>query len=599
MAMDLGIMKNHNLYRTWFYTVFYFLSALFFFVQTSLIGHGGGNHSAFNRVFRSLHAVPTMTDNAPTSYWTLDWLTHPMKMRHAHGNLLNHPKIVVDKALCLHDFDACLSSADTWVAPSIDAKCSASSPTIQFSCAPTRNQTRYAIDPEHTYWTEDNTCKSGKTAYDKAACQMQRTAEMSLLVNDDKTLSISSGHSQLVLLFYVSLILFTVNLFLLIDTNFKIPVKETKFFERTESKDMKKYAGLFVLAVAIVHRGFFIATDRWLGMDWPMPNGSFFYGILALVSVIWFGRNSKEGPDDDVPVAEEVKDKTPSVFNAEEPEFAKFNVSGFNGSKKIKTAAFMQPGKTIQTYNMVHHQIHTDLAWSQTIEDKDYKEPTMSLWALTQLLVWPLLLLSTVVVKNNFQLDIKITVVAVGMFLFGLVDLFGKRLLEHKALYKHVCDKLAHKDASMMYGVRVVYLVCLIVQFLLLFMVFNALGWSFWAWQKDHGVWFVGAPEIQMRQMITNLFRVMFLSYYFVTLLVKLGCLLPEYSSKGDTYWMSKMFADTFNYTKLDDICFFMLNLFVGIFVAVAYVHAFHLETTKAFIYYENGVYLKQLAAGV
>ena len=175
-----------------------------------------------------MHAVPAMTDNAPTSYWTLDWLTHPMKMRHAHGNMLSHPKVSVDNALCLHGFDNCLSESDSWVAPSIKDECSASTPSVKFSCAPTRNQTRWAMEVDYA---EENTCRNGKTAYDKAACQMQRMVDMSLLVNDDKSLSISSGHSQLVLLFYVSLILFTVNLFILIG--------ETDYFANRFDGDQK------------------------------------------------------------------------------------------------------------------------------------------------------------------------------------------------------------------------------------------------------------------------------------------------------------------------------------------------------------------------
>ena len=97
--------------------------------------------------------------------------------------------------------------------------------------------------------------------------------------------------------------------------------------------------------------------------------------------------------------------------------------------------------------------------------------------------------------KNNFQLDIKVSVIGLGMFVFGLLDLFGKRLLEHKYLFKAALPE-GTESASVDYGIRFVYLVCIITQLLLLYMIFNVLGWSFWGLEHDHGVWVVGAPEV-------------------------------------------------------------------------------------------------------
>ena len=209
-----------------------------------------------------------------------------------------------------------------------------------------------------------------------------------------------------------------------------------------------------------------------------------------------------------------------------------FSVSGFNGSNKIKTKAFMTPGKKDgKLYEGVEKL--TDLDLNMTLTEGDYKEPAMSLWALTQLWVWPLLLLSVVVVKNNFQLDIKISVIGLGMFVFGLLDLFGKRLLEHKYLYKFVAKKKGVQDASVNYGIRFVYLVCILTQLLLLYMIFNVLGWSFWGLEHDHGVWVVGAPEVQQRKMITWAFKFLFLYvYYLPKLLMKLACLIPTKAKK-------------------------------------------------------------------
>ena len=85
------------------------------------------------------------------------------------------------------------------------------------------------------------------------------------------------------------------------------------------------------------------------------------------------------------------------------------------------------------------------------------------------------------------------------------------------------------------YGIRFVYFVCILTQLLLLYMIFNVLGWSSWGLEHDHGVWVVGAPEVQQRKMITWAFKFLFLYvYYLPTLLMKLGHPSRPYSRLND-----------------------------------------------------------------
>ena len=109
--------------------------------------------------------------------------------------------------------------------------------------------------------------------------------------------------------------------------------------------------------------------------------------------------------------------------------------------------------------------------------------------------------------------------------------------------------------------------------------------------------------------MITWAFKFLFLYvYYLPTLLMKLACLIPTKAKKdgqGFTVLGITVSAQKgagpgkFFYNNLDAICFFMLNLSVAIFVCIAWWQASVLKTDDSFKFYENGVYLKHLAANL
>ena len=591
-----------------------------------------------------------MQDVAPSSYWTLDWLTHPMKFSHVSNGALHQPHIEVNSAMCLYDMNKCLDDSTTGYG-SVKPGCTSgrtSENYIKFSCAPTRNQTRYAMPDANSVahtthgFSEQNTCAKGDSEYDRAACQMQRMPEMSLVVNDDKTFSLSSGHSQTVLMFYVSVIMFTVNLFAVLSSDWCRKKYKDHLEDCNNVKWYKLTFGFVVFALLLLHRLLYTANSRWLGMDWPMPNGTFFYGLLAYVSVMWFaakedcgelGEDAKDGEGVEMvpntPNALDIVARPDDQFD--EPDVAggppydnqlqitngskmkskmNLNVTGFVGGNKIKTKAFMQPGAS-GNYKLENV---TDLHLAQPLKAVDYQKadtPFTSLWALTQLWVLPLIVVSTFIVKQNFQLDINVTVVAVGMFVFGLLDLFGRRLLEIRYLYRHIVPK--NQDTSVSIGVRVVYFVALVAQFFVLLVVFWTAGWSWNPSGYHPGVWIIGAPSQFKRAEIIGMFKTLLLIYYFATLLVKLGCLLPydtnnKYNMQGRETeilgwkfgWKPFKYAlyGKWFYRNLDGLNFTFLNVVLTIYL-IGLISITWAGQQKGMQYYDAGVYLKQIAANL
>lgn len=509
-----------------------------------------------DRTFRSLHIVERSM-SIPQSYWTLDWVTHSTKL----GN--NKPAVsmpVTDK-MCI-DMATCVDD-------SLQLK------TCTFSCALTANQTR---------WNEQgnkyDSCQALTGDYAQNACEMERSPKVNLIVNDDKTFSIASGHSLYVLVLYVAFIMFGVNLLLWFDTS---PLQILMgSYESTKKVNNLTYPKLFVLVLvlllAFLHRGLYRAAEttgnRLEGAHDAMPNGSFFYGILSLFAVMWFALIQDDVSREEAAAANGVEDEAkvegdvgfapaPATAPEEPPRGGllpgqtgqmKLNVSGFSTGRKMK--AFMQPGKD-KGYEL---RYLNDLNKTLTLGEEQYNnykcQPFYSIWALTQLWVQPLLVLSVYVVKSGYDIDINVTTIFVATFFMGLIDVFGKRLLELRRLY-HCITSEKKLDYSMDVGVRVVYLVGLLIQFMLLWLVFRTADWRFGAWNESEiysGI-MVGNTRFYEREKITENFCGLWTIYYWLTTAYKLVALVPEYDIMG--------FNTSRIYTHFDDNLFLLLNIFV------------------------------------
>lgn len=570
-----------------------YLSSIVVFWLATNHNYKGGNN--LDRTFRSLHIVERDM-SIPQSYWTLDWVTHSTKLGNTKGpvSMPVTDKMCIDMATCVDD-------------------------TLQlkndciFSCALTANQTRW-----NAKGNKHDSCQALTGDYAQNACQMERSPTVNLIVNDDKTFSIASGHSQYVLVLYVAFIMFGVNFLLWFDTQAISWTLAKRLgigtFNAEKRVNSLTYPRLFVLVVvlllAFLHRALYRANNltgsRWEGAHDAMPNGSFFYGILSLFAVMWFAliqddvskEEAAAGNEDETAEIDEdlgFAKTTPTPNAPDQPprgvpvdvdkgeeKMMKLNVSGFSTGRKMK--AFMQPGQG-KGYEL---RYLNDLNQKFTLGNERYDnykcQPFYSIWALTQLWVQPLLVLSVYVVKSGYDIDINVTTIFVATFFMGLIDVFGKRLLELRRLYHDITPD-TDLDYSMDVGVRVVYLVGLLIQFMLLWLVFRTADWRFGAWNEPEiysGI-MVGNTRFYEREKITETFSAMWTIYYWVATAYKLAALVPENTFMG--------FNTKRIYTNFDDNLFFLLNVLVLAFMWMLWgVGEDNRDTLAA---YDAGVYLQ------
>tara|TARA_B100001758_G_C18415534_1_gene619255 strand:- start:3158 stop:4927 length:1770 start_codon:yes stop_codon:yes gene_type:complete len=588
-------MQNKNASKSLLFTLFYFFLSIFLFFHTYY-----GQAVIFDRTFRSMHVVPkSMTNHAP-GYWTFDWLTHPFRSVDGMTGEASVENTNVVPALCMHEIDECFkwNSADTF--PTVDAACQASSHNQKkgkFSCAMTRNQTRYAAGLYNSH------CATLSTKFEKVACQMQRTADVDLVVNDDKSFSMSSGHSRAVLMFYVSVILFVVNIFNFFESGYWM--KPSGNFEYTESKDvqdLKKYFAIVVFVILIFHRTFYATEAQRMGIQAPVPNGTFFYGLLAYAAVTWFlcYHEVDESSDGTSVASAEVTPLAPG----ETAKSMELNLAGFESNNKLKMNAFLQPGAVPNLERPTDGDADLTL---KNVELRHYgKRPSNSVWAMVNLWVWPLIILSAFITKSNYQLDIELTVVLVGFFFVGLIELFTKRLLEVKYLFTSVqesSDSLPvnssgkkKKDASLQYGVSLVVFVSMIVQITTIAVLFWTANWSYsFFWQssyKDSGVFTIGDPEKSNRVTYIQTVKTTYVVYFFLVQLYKIA------STSGIYFLVNGELKKTW-YLNMDGFLFFLLNLgMVAVFVTYI-VQADGILYEKEIGYYDVGVYLKAVASDI
>ena len=581
----VGFFQNRNAFKSSFLTLIYFILSILLWHHTYQ-----ANDVIFDRTFRSMHVIPKSMVNHASGYWTFDWLTHPFRAVDGMTGKTSVQNGNVVPALCMHDIDECFEWKSSTEFPTVKSECVTSIATQKkgkFSCAMTRNQTRYAAGLYNSH------CASLPTKFEKVACQMQRSADVDVVVNDDKSYSMSSGHSKAVLMFYVTVILFVVNLFNLFESGYWMKSEGVMmgpnftFSKAEDVKSLKKYVAIFIFVLLVFHRGFYATQAQTMGIEAPMPNGTFFYGLLAYTAVTWFLS------------FHEVNDasSTPSVGSRSPMEMQplnkpmELNLAGFEGKKKLRTDAFTQPGNVPGHKRVTDDDADLDLG-EVSLEHYEIR-PSNSVWAMVNLWVWPLIILSAFITRSNYQLDIELTVVLVGFFFIGLIELFTKRLMELKYLFSRIQEKtIMGKYESLMYGVPLVVLISMVVQITTLAVVFWTANWSFGkSGYDDSGVFTIGDPEKSKRREYIGLVKTLYLVYFILVQVYKLMANLAI----GQLWSSVYSGASKRNiYINMDGWLFSLLNLsvliIVGTFLGQAGLDGNDIG------YYDAGVYLKAVA---
>jgi len=585
----IGFMQNRNALKSSIFALFYFALSLSLFFHT--YWH---QEVIFDRTFRSMHVVPkSMVSHAP-GYWTFDWLTHPFRSVDGITGAAEVESASVNPALCMHEIDECFKWKSATEFPTVTQECMESKPNQKkgkFSCAMTRNQTRYDAGLYNAH------CASLSTKFEKVACQMQRTADVDLVVNDDKSFSMSSGHSRAVLMFYVSVILFVVNIFNFFESGYWM--KSTLgggTFEYKDPKDvqnLKKYFAIAVFVILVFHRGFYATEAQRMGIQAPVPNGTFFYGLLAYAAVTWFlcyhEVDRVESSDGTPGVTAELGVTKPLVSEKR----MELNLAGFEDKNKLKMNAFLQPGKVSDLKRPTDGDADLSLG---DVGLEHYKErPSNSVWAMVNLWVWPLVILSAFITKSNYQLDIELTVVLVGFFFIGLIELFTKRLIEVEYLFTSVQKNTGIDKNSLKYGVNLVVFVSMIVQITTIAVVFWTANWSYsLGWQssyKDSGVFTIGDPVKSNRVQYIQTVKTTYVVYFILVQLYKIVVTSGIYGLTSNN-WKNDC------YRNMDGFLFFLLNL--GMFsVLISYTVQENGIYEKDVGYYDVGVYLRGVASQI
>ena len=591
----VGFFQNRNALKSSTFTFIYLILSILLWHHTYQ-----ANDVIFDRTFRSMHVIPKSMVNHASGYWTFDWLTHPFRAVDGMTGKTSVQNGNVVSALCMHDIDECFEWKSTTEFPTVKSECVTSSATQKkgkFSCAMTRNQTRYAAGLYNSH------CASLPTKFEKVACQMQRSADVDVVVNDDKSYSMSSGHSKAVLMFYVTVILFVVNLFNFFESSYWMHSEDGmmgsnfNYSKAEDVKSLKKYVAIFIFVLLVLHRGFYATEAQKMGIEAPMPNGTFFYGLLAYTAVTWFlsfhevndGHNTsfsnRNVPDSRSPMEMQPLNKPMEL-----------NLAGFEGKKKLRTDAFTQPGNVPNLKRVTDGDADLDLG-DVSLEDYAVR-PSNSVWAMVNLWVWPLIILSAFITKSNYQLDIELTVVLVGFFFIGLIELFTKRLMELKYLFGQIQEKNGvNKNASLSYGVPLVVLISMVVQITTLAVVFWTANWSFGkSGYEDSGVFTIGDPEKSKRREYIVLVKTTYLVYFIAVQVYKLSVNLTFYGKTwktGGTGGESKRHW----YMTMDGWLFSLMNLMVLIIVG-SFLQQAGLDGNDIG-YYDAGVYLKAVASQI
>ena len=602
MASFVGFFQNRNAFKSSLLTLIYFILSALLWHHTYQ-----ANDVIFDRTFRSMHVIPKSMVNHASGYWTFDWLTHPFRVVDGMTGDTSVQSGNVVPALCMHDVDECFEWKSTTVFPTVKAECQTSSANQKkgkFSCAMTRNQTRYAAGLYNSH------CASLPTKFEKVACQMQRSADVDVVVNDDKSYSMSSGHSKAVLMFYVTVILFVVNLFNFFESTYWMkPTTPDGTFNYSKAKDvqsLKKYVAIFIFVLLVFHRGFYATQAQTMGIEAPMPNGTFFYGLLAYAAVTWFlsfHEVNDNNSESTFSTRTEPNSRSPMEMEPLNKPM-ELNLAGFDGKKKLRTDAFTQPGNVSGIKRVTDGDADLDLG-DVTLDH--YKiRPSNSVWAMVNLWVWPLVILSAFITKSNYQLDIELTVVLVGFFFIGLIELFTKRLMELKYLFSGIQTKsgINQKNASLWLGVPLVVLISMVVQITTLAVVFWTANWSFGkSGYDDSGVFTIGDPEKSKRREYIGLVKTLYLVYFIFVQVYKLMANVTVGTSlqkmTGKNIQSAEQGGNTKRniYMNMDGWLFSLLNLSVLIIVTTFLGQA-GLDGNDIG-YYDAGVYLKAVASQI
>jgi len=293
-------------------------------------------------------------------------------------------------------------------------------------------------------------------------CQFETYMGNHIVFNENSSFSLTSGHSVYVFAVCIWTILF-MSYTMHIKNAYKASPKRNEdyyFMDFLKSKHFD-YAVLVLVLIT------YFVVMRNYGAEMPRnneiirPNGSFAYGLLAIIYSWAFLRHSRldqtkyatgNNKDDNnvTEVTGELGHLVPHVPSSFEPYAGgekgnaahfELNLSGFS-KNKVQTNAYMPPGHDGKgLLKDGEFQLFMKTTTSLTVLNYEKVHVHYSHFQMTQLWVLPLLLLSIYIYDKNFDIDIHVTLVFVLSMIYCILDIFSRRMLEMNSILRELSGK--------------------------------------------------------------------------------------------------------------------------------------------------------------
>lgn len=570
------------------------------------------------RLFRSLHIYESKdpSQKAPQTYFSMDWLIHPKNSHHSQNDF----KMVVSS-----EAGTCYTSGMYWdsgdcgpeywqrsyfcpTKKQLDGEHTIIDSLIQFRDANLNNDRHVKIgsaieqlDVFKQLYDETNTengaglTKSTTGTYYTWAnpnladvCQMERIGPSSVILNDDTSWGIASGHSVSILALGAVLIMWIANI---------TELANNSEHSASNYAKMWKKGNTFTLAVLVIlfiflHQMSLISktsnSDIYIVRN--LANGSYFYAIL-LVSIASYifarcdkkcksmkaEKETSENPSEADSLMSEPGPETQNAHLYTPLRQIGLDVSGFATNNKIQLNAYMP--RTASKMDGIDSNRADAFKQVLEINRSRFLTPDFdiesSLFCVSQALALPLLLIANYIFSINYDIDSNFQVLVWSIVAFGLVDVIVHRFYQILKIYHSLMpngtntESVHVDDHKVLYLGKIINYLGLLLQIFLFLVIFVLMKWPLGLGTREF-IPILGNSSNYENVMQYSPF--LFLVYFVVTIFTKLASLMSSnrftgvkaVQGDGKMWSLAKTVEE-----NAHEILFISLNVFVIVLVGL------------------------------
>jgi len=533
------------------------------------------------RMFRNLHVYERNRahNSAPSTYFNLDWLMHPISSHYNTPYKLDMPGTL----------KGCYSSGMSWEV----AYCGPQFWQTSDSCATKSISTKSHFDAQVaaatvgvvdsnlilSQFTEDGDKRSLDTNTTHMqwrnpnladVCRLERIPSLTVIQNDDSSWSIGAAHSSSLLLLGAALIMFLSNF-----TNL--------LHEPPDS--MKKYAskilgvkGLIIVAIGILLVFVRVSSTRGEEVIRVIPNGSYFYVIFTLLfgGTLLVNMKKKFEKFNEVVVAEVVSGSEAGMGGG--PGDMKLNVSGFVSGQKTQLNAYMprtapsyrDDGKVVRE-NAYDEKLLLGFNNFELVSKTCDIQP--SRFCTTQAFALPLLTLGVFIFPTNYEIDSHVQLLFMTIFMYSLIDIVIHRLDQVTCIFTCLLIPDMKNKSKFTKICRWVDVLGLLAQVMLFSACFVYMHWHLTIGMREL-VPVMGDESLY--EIVMSWMPILYILYFVTSNLVKMISLytvnrMDKYDSNNTPVAVNKYLTTI--HKKSQFILYITLNVFVAVVVLIMSVY--------------------------